>query len=471
MHPAIEIVEAEDEADRRLLEALADWCDRYTPLVALDGDDGLFLDITGCSHLFGGERAMLDDVLARFFHQGFEARGALASTPGAAWAGARFGGNRPIVPAGEETGLIASLPLAALRLDAPVCAGLESVGLRVAGALLSAPRAPLARRFGRTVALRLDQALGHVEEPVSPRLPIPMLMVERHFFEPIGLLEDIEALVMIMARQLKSDLERRGQGAERLQLQLFRVDGAVTRVNVAASRPLRDPQLIYRLFRERLTASANLDAGFGFDLVRLAVLSAAHFEEEQAGLDAAAISIDGDVALFADRVRMRLGERAVTRPVMVESHLPERAAPMAAFAGWRRPAASASRAVDRRPVSSRPIRLFDRPESIEITAAEIPEGAPSHFRWRHVSYRVAAAEGPERIAPEWWRMTMPHVDEVDPEKRKKAEQEAIAAQTAGATRDYFRVEDEAGRRYWLYRQGYYGNPGAAPRWFMHGLFA
>jgi protein ImuB len=456
MHPSVEVIEAEPEADRRLLEALADWCDRYTPLVALDGEDGLFLDITGCAHLFGGERALLDDLLARFFHQGFEVRAVLASTPGAAWAAARYGTDS-VIEQGEEAGSIAPLPLAALRLNAKICAGLESVGLRFAGAILDLPRAPLVRRFGKIVTLRIDQALGRVDEPISPRLAVPALIMERHFAEPIALMEDIETLVTALSRQLKSELERRGEGAQLLQLQLFRVDGAVARINVATSRPSRDPAVIRRLFHEKLSVCApDLDAGFGFDLVRLAVMAAAPLEEEQVRLDAAGPDRDGDMTLFADKVRARLGERALTRPQMIESHIPERAArpvslcaqhSSALHSSSARPAPPPGLAALATAARQRPIRLFDHPERIDITSAEVPEGPPSHFRWRRASYRVAAAEGPERIAPEWWRD-----DQSD-------------------TRDYFRVEDDSGRRYWLYRQGFYDDPEAAPRWFMHGVFA
>ena len=452
MHPSIEIVEAEPEADRRLLDGLADWCDRYTPLVALDGADGLFLDITGCAHLFGGERAMLDDLLNRFFHQGFDVRAGLASTPGAAWAAARFASASMIAP-GEEEELLAPLPLAALRLAPATRAGLESVGLRTSGAVLAAPRAPLVRRFGREVVLRLDQALGRVQEAISPRLPVPPLSAERSLAEPIGLMDDVEALVAMLARQLKIDLERRGEGAERLQLHLFRVDGAVSRITVGASRPLREPKLIGKLFHERLTALETvIDAGHGFDLVRLCVLVAAHLDAAQADLDGRMPDAGGDIALFADRVRARLGDGAIRKPRLVESHLPERAAVSVTFSRMpegllqeRTPPPAIRRGM---PEGSARSAFSIGRNAIEVMAAEVPEGPPLRFRWRRVSYRVANAEGPERIAHEWWR--------------EEEESE---------TRDYFRIEDEEGRRYWLYRQGLYGVAEVPPRWFIHGLFA
>jgi protein ImuB len=525
MHPGIEIVEADPAADRRLLESLADWCDRYTPLVALDGEDGLFLDITGCAHLFGGEKAMLDDLLACFFRLGFDMRAGLASAVGAAWAAARFFTSRIVEP-GEEEALLAPLPLAALRIDASVRSGLEGVGLRTVGAVMNAPRAPLARRFGRTLILRVDQALGRLEEPISPRLPAPPLSVERRLAEPVVTMEEIGRLVGLLAATLRSDLERRGQGARGLELALFRVDGAVSRIVIGAARPLREPDRIGLLFHERLTVLENrIDAGFGFDLVRLSALSLARFETRQTDLSGEDDSEEERLALFADRVRARLGDHAVLKIAPVESHIPERAAVGVPFAGkaakyeiththklaplrarrsdllppplspshkgegdaviasqvktpelWYHDETAAQssppacgeglgvgvsshaialplwekdgKAGTKPYLPERPIRLFASPEPVEAIAAEIPEGAPASFRWRRVLHRVAASEGPERIAPEWWR-----------------------GDGSEETRDYFRIEDEEGRRYWLYRQGLYGETPQGPRWFMHGIFA
>ncbi|RUW66623.1 DNA polymerase Y family protein, partial [Mesorhizobium sp. M1E.F.Ca.ET.063.01.1.1] len=219
------------------------------------------------------------------------------------------------------------------RIAPETRASLESVGLRTAGAVMAAPRAPLARRFGATLLLRLDQALGRIDEAVSPRLPVAPLSVERHLAEPVVLTDDIERLVSRLAVALKTDLERRGEGARALALLLFRVDGAVSRVTVGTSRPLREPTLIRRLFHERLAAlEQDIDAGFGFDLVRLSVLSVAAFDMLQGDLTGEMVDDDADIALFADRIRARLGDAAVLKPVVVESHLPERAVTTVPFA-------------------------------------------------------------------------------------------------------------------------------------------
>lgn len=448
MHPSIEALEEDAAADRRLLSGLADWCDRYTPLVAFDGEDGLFLDITGCAHLFGGEKAMLAEALARLAQLGFAVRGALASTAGAAHAAARFSDTAIVEPGGEQT-LLAPLPLASLRLEPVTRAGLESVGLKTVGALGAAPRAPLARRFGASLLAGLDRALGRLDEPLSPRLALPQVSAERRLAEPISRTEDIEHLVFMLARSLAGELERRGEGARLIELALYRLDGAVSRLAVGASRPLRDPAALKRLFRERLAALVDdLDAGFGFDMARLSVMEAATFDERQERLDGSrAEAPEEALALLADRIRARLGAGALLAPAFLDSRLPERAAPLAPFDGLpvAAPPPGKDDAVAPESETARPLRLFAPAEPVDAVA-EVPDGPPVRFRWRRTLYRIARAEGPERLAPEWWRGD------------------------AGRTRDYYRVEDESGRRWWLCRHGLYGEA-AEPRWYLQGAFA
>ncbi len=457
MHPALEFIEAEPQADHRLLTSLADWCDRYTPLVALDGADGLFLDITGCAHLFGGEKALLVDLLSRLFHQGFDVRAGLASTPGTAWAVARYMaaacGESRIVETGLESETLKPFPLNALRLDAETITRIESVGLRTIGAIMQAHRAPLTRRYGAQVLTRLDQALGKLDEPVSPRMAVTELSVERRLADPVSSMEDIERLTGLLCTTLKMHLEQRGEGARAVELSLFRVDGAVHRMAVGMSRPARDPPLITRLFAERLTALEDaVDAGYGYEVVRLSVLASAPFDSQQADLAGDDLSNQEDLARLIDRIHARLGKTAIFQPALKESHIPERAVAMIAFAGIAEPQKtkndqSGKPGQRENAFPPRPIRLFERPEPVEAMA-EVPEGPPITFRWRRALHRVVAAEGPERIEPEWWRE-----EETRP-------------------RDYYRIEDEAGRRYWLYRRGLYATEATGtPRWFMHGIFA
>ena len=439
MIPALGVADDDPAADRALLEEIANWAERYTPLVALDGGNGLFLDITGAAHLFGGEEALVADLVARLTAQGFFARAAIADTPGAASAAARFT-DVAVVAAGGAPALLTPLPLAALRLDRDTVFAMERVGLKTIGQIVGAPRAPLATRFPLRLLQRLDQAFGIDEEAISPRRPPPFFIAERRFAEPISREEDIAATLSSLAATLAQSLEIKGEGARQLEFSLFRVDGHVARVAVGAGRPVRAPKLILDLFREKFAAlgSDEIDASFGFDMARLSVTVSAPSDPEQIDLAGEAIA-EADLDGLVDRIGARLGPESVGRVVPRESHIPER---NQTIEDGRSGALSS---VVGRPSSSSPFCLFARPEPVEAIA-EVPDGPPVTFRWRRALYRVARAEGPERIAPEWWR------------------EDAF-------TRDYFRVEDSAGHRFWLFREGLYGRELTAPRWYLHGVFA
>ena len=444
--PDLDVVPADPAADTRLLEALADCADRYTPLVGCDGPDGLFLDISGCAHLFGGERALLGDCMARLFHLGFEASAAIAPNPALAWALARHQPGRIAVPS-ETPALMPGLPVSALRLPMEVTAALSRLGLKRLGDLVDAPRAPLTRRFGRELLCRIDRMKGNESEPISPRRPVAAIMTERRLAEPVGNIEAIGDLVGSLAGNLKETLAERGAGIRRAELRLFRIDGAVRRIEVGTARPLRDPARLCRLFAERLASiGEDFDAGFGFELIRLSVPVFETLSDEQADFDGSGTSAAGFHDL-ADRLAARLGPARVLHPVPRDSHIPERAISL-------RPLSSESEtsaAMPTLPLSpasaaARPLRLLARPEPVTAVAA-VPEGPPVLFSWRNTRHRVGRAEGPERIAAEWWR------DGED-----------------ALSRDYYRVEDEAGRRYWLFREGLYEREPGTPRWFLHGLF-
>ncbi|HEY4775227.1 MAG TPA: DNA polymerase Y family protein, partial [Xanthobacteraceae bacterium] len=231
MYPSLAVADADPQADRRLLTAIADWCDRYTPLVALDLPDGLMFDITGCAHLFGGEAALARDLLARLTAQGFAARAAVADTVGCAWSVARYS-EGAIVPRGGLRAALAPLLLAALRLEPAVVDALAQVGLKRIADVLDRPRAPLAARFGAALVRRLDQALGREDEPISPRLPVPAYVAEQRFAAPIAREQDVLATIEHLAHELAGMLERRGEGARLLQVALFRTDGKVRRMDI-----------------------------------------------------------------------------------------------------------------------------------------------------------------------------------------------------------------------------------------------
>jgi protein ImuB len=453
MHPAIEAVAEDADADAHLLESVADWCLRYTPLIACDAPDGLLLDISGCAHLYGGEQELVADLASRIERAGFAYRIAIAGTIGAAWAAAHDG--EPASYAnGEERTVLAPLPLCALRLAGETVAALARVGLKRIGDIIDLPRAPLTARFGAQLLRQLDRALGREHEPLNPRLPVAPYVAEQRFAEPIAREEDVLAIVERLAARLQFALERRGDGARRIELTLFRTDGEVRRIAAGTSRPLRDPHGIRALFNERLTALADaFDPGFGFDMARLSVLVAEPCPPEQIGIGGGEDDAETarQVDQLADRLSARLGAHRVRWLIAQDSHIPEIAAAtlpaqMAAkddgWAAFRRYRAEAQ-------LGPRPLRLLTRPEPIEAVA-EVPDGPPLRFRWRRALHEVIAAEGPERIEGAWW------------------------SQHSGPARDYFRVEDKSGLRFWLFRAGLYRDfaPGAAaPAWFLHGTYA
>jgi protein ImuB len=455
MYPALAVADHDPAADHRLLAAIADWCDRYTPLAALDPPDSLVLDVTGCAHLFGGEAALCRDIVCRLAAQGFSTRVAVADTVGGAFAVAHHG-TPSIVPPGGTREAVMALPLVALRIAADVVDGLAQAGLKRIADIIDRPRAPLAARFGEKLIRRLDQALGRLDEPITPRLPLPSCVAEQRFAEPIGLEGDVLGTIEHLAHELNCALERRGEGARLLQAALFRADGKVVRIEIGTGAPLRDAARVRRLFVDKLAAIADdWDPGFGFDVIRLAALATERLDPVQTGLESADHAVD--LAHLVDRLGARFGLRRVTRLVPQDTHIPEfavAAVPAYAARGVRRQASQqmqqhAQRAIEQDSLApARPIRLFAQPEPIEATA-EVPDGPPVHFRWRRVIHQVAHAEGPERIAMEWWR---------DDKGRT-------------LTRDYFRVESTQGIRLWLYREGLFVREVKRPRWFVHGLFA
>ena len=455
MHPALDVVQEDADADAALLDGIADWCLRYTPLVACDASDGLLLDITGCTHLYNGEQELVADLAGRIERAGFAFRIAIAGTIGAAWAAAHYG-EPASYPRGEERDLLAPLPLAALRLPSATVSALARVGLKRTGDIIDLPRSPLTARFGGELMRQLDCALGREHEPLSPRLPVAPYVAEQRFFEPIAREEDVLGTVEKLAVRLKFALERRGDGARRIELTLFRTDGEVRRIAAGTSRPLRDAHDIRALFVERLAALADaLDPGFGFDMARLSVVVAEPCPPEQIGIGGAEDAVEID--RLADRLSARLGAQRVRRLIAQDSHIPELAAATvpaqaaAADDGW----AAFRRHRTEVELAPRPLRLLMRPEPIEAVA-EVPDGPPLRFRWRRALHEVIAADGPERIEGAWWS-----------EHGGQSSFEKFA-------RDYFRVEDKAGLRFWLFRAGLYRDlvPGApAPNWFVHGTYA
>ena len=466
MVPGLQVLSHDPAADARLLETIADWADRYTPLVGRDPPHGLLLDITGAAHLLGGEAALRADLLARLARQGLHAVAAIAPTAGAAWALSRHNSEtilpEDITRAGLDAAL-APLPVSGLRLAPETAAALHRVGLKRIGDLTGRPRAALTARFGASLILRLDQARGIDTEAISPRQPIPPAIVEHSFAEPILTTTAVEQTCGLLTERLAALLAERGQGSTALELAVYRVDGCVQRIDLRLASPCRDPKIMAGLLALRLGHLDDpLDPGFGYDLIRLAATAVVDKVAEAralTGVSGAASPADLALARAAltDRLTARFGADQIHTLALADTHIPEQAARLTPVCAIKPKASpqSANAVVHPR---QRPLRLFDPPEPVEVMA-EVPDGPPIHLRWRRRPLRIVIAHGPERIAPEWWRpaaLTADHSHDL--------------------TRDYWRIEDATGRRLWLYREGIYGASTAAPdsrlpRWFVHGLFA
>ena len=457
--PELEAVEADPAADARLLANLAEACRRYTPALALDPPDALDLDITGAGHLFGGEAALIAAVEARFAAAGFSIRCAVASNPAAAYAFARY----PAPTAGTEVERLTQMPIIALRLEPDAAEVLNKLGLRRIGQLLALPRADLALRLGPGVLDRLDMACGRRVEALPLVAEVPPFLVEARLFEPVCTELQVMDICLRLAARLCSHLLDKGVGGRRFGLELFRVDGAIKRIEVQSSIALADPARIAGLFGERLAAlNEGLEADFGFDQARLWALNTHRLKPGTADLLRQGDG-EGDFLAFLDRVRARFGAGVVKRfAPALESRLPEAAvrrasADRAGSESWREDELRYDG------VPLRPLTLFAPPQPISAIAG-VPEDPPVHFVWRKVSRQVVCAEGPERIAAEWWR-----TEEPDEAKEQGADC-VVSPASCLPIRDYYRLEDVQGRRYWVFREGLYAAD-APPRWFLHGLFA
>ena len=455
--PDLVAVPGDPAGDLAALEKLGIWAQRWGPWSALDPPDGLLVDVTGAAHLFGGEARLIRDVVTAFAAKGLTARAALAPTAGAAWALSHYGRGQTILAPGDDPlRLLADLPVAALRLDDDVLTALRRLGIKRLGELAgvsgageedlareAAARDALRRRFRNRYSpaanplLRLDQLLGKVLEPLLPVIARPMPLVQRRLMEPLRHRTPLDTVLADLAGDMVRALEARGEGARRLELALWRVDGEVLQRRIELAAATREAGHITRLFAARLD---DVDAGFGIEMVQLRASWSEPLSLSQTDLDAAAEDHGTSLAACIDRLTVRLGPRAVTRPVARASHIPERAQ------GWQPPLAPVPASQHPLAFHTRPLKLLDRAEQIAVLHAA-PDGVPQRFRWRGEVREVARVEGPERIAPEWWR-----------------------ERSTTRLRDYYRIEDETGRRYWIYRQGIAGDGrGGVPEWFLQGL--
>jgi protein ImuB len=433
--PELSIAEADPVADLAGLHRLAVWCQRlYTPTTAADPPAGIWLDVTGCGHLWASEEVLLVDLRNRLTIAGCASRIALADTPGAAYAVARHG-REPVavVMPGDAIEATRHLPITSLRLPSETIIGLRRLGFELVGDLMAAPRPQLSLRFGSEPGRRLDQLVGLLFESIDPVIATDTVRRRVSFVEPIGTAEAIKAGIERLVTLTCGDLEAQGLGARTLDLTCERIDGASQAIRVGMARPTRDPIHMIRLLGQRIEV---IEPGFGVEAMVLAVPLADPLRPEAIG-NLVHREPDGrDVASLVDSLSNRLGADRLYRAAAFESDVPERSIRLIPPLS---PATKVTWPID----LPRPPRLLAPPEMIETTAL-LPDHPPAAFTWRAARHRVSRVDGPERIHGEWWR--------------SDREIEAL--------RDYFSVEDDRGSRYWLFRSGIDN----AARWYMHGLF-
>ncbi|HEV2594510.1 MAG TPA: DNA polymerase Y family protein [Sphingomicrobium sp.] len=471
LDPALVAIAADPQADAALVERLARWAGRWSPLVEVDGKDGLRLDVTGVAHLFGGECRLVSDIYSRFAILGVTPRVAIAPTAAAAWA---LSHHAPCICGSDDIpAKLMPLPVSALRLEEDTVRILERLGLKTIKALMDVPRLALARRFrgAENVVDAIDRVVGRKPEPLTAVIDDQPPRSTVRLNEPATHVEAASQALDRLIPLLVRELEQRRLGARRLSITGYRVDSSIGVVSVATAIPSREPKHLQRLLADK---AAALDPQFGFDAFTLT----ADWTEDLGAAQESLVeepSSTRELARLVDRLTVKLGPNAVRRPQIFESHVPERSMgwvaaihmPFPKSEGYKggpipsRPriaeevSSATTRPFTRHPSSrpfdsedcKRPQRLLDRPEAIDVIYAT-PEGMPRRFRWRRAMHDIARVEGPERVAPEWWRQP-----------------------SSARLRDYYRVEDAQGRRYWIYREGLIGDGrGGVPAWFIHGLF-
>jgi protein ImuB len=432
IYPELMMVDTEPGRAEKLLQALAEWCIRFTPFVGVDLPDGVILDISGCAHLWGGEAAYLAHIQAKLSGYGFTTKLAIADTISVAWAMARFGA-ASIIECGQQREAVRTLPPVALRLEDAVLARLKKLGMRTIGSFMDIPPSALRRRFGTELPKRLAQALGTQLEWITPVQPVEPYQQRLTSMEPIASAAGISIALQQLLETLCIRLEAEGLGLRNATLKCYCIDGVVQQIEIGTVHPSRNVPHLFKLFEHKI---ATLEPDLGFEVFALEASKVEPVTDEQAAIWHAASQNDRKVAELLDRVAAKIGADAVSRYLPAEHHWPERAIKKAVPL-WEK------QTTDWRMDLPRPVHLLSVPEIISVTAV-LPDYPPMLFRHKGVRHTVVKADGPERIEQEWWL-------------------------SDGLYRDYYIIEDENGARYWLFRSGPYD--GDQPQWFLHGYFA
>lgn len=433
--PSLLVINEKPGQAQKLLNALAEWCLRYTPVVSADLPDGLVLDITGCAHLWGGERAYLKDVVRRLRAKGYDVRAAIADTIAAAWAVSRYGTISPIVESGEQMNALAPLPPAALRLEPAVLERMHKLGFYQVSAFAGMPPSVLRRRFGQHLLQRINQAMGRAPELLEPIRPVEPYQERLPSLEPIRTATGIHIGLKKLLEVLCSRLAREGKGLRKAVLKCYRIDGKEQQIEIGTSSACCSTGHLFKLFELKVS---SIKPGLGIELFILEAPVVDDADKVQETLwNISGTNNRAEIAELLDRLAARGGFGIIKRYLPDEHYWPERSVKVAT-------------SLDEMPAACwrtdhpRPVLLLERPELIQVTAP-VPDYPPMLFVYQGKVHKIARADGPERIEQEWW------IED-------------------GLHRDYYAVEDEQGARYWIFRLGYYDQL-TRPDWFVHGFFA
>ncbi|MGN6417349.1 MAG: Y-family DNA polymerase [Pseudobacter sp.] len=433
--PGFQVIDHKPDIEVKLLKAIAEWCIRFTPVVSIDNTDGLLLDATGCAHLWGGEEKYLEDITQKLRTRGYQVRVAIADTIGAAWAISRYAQDQFIIAPDQQLSALLPLPAAALRIDAAANDRLQKLGLHTVASFIRMPASTLRRRFGERFLQRLHQAMGSEEEFIVSIQPVVPVLERLPCLEPIVTATGIEIAVKQLLSTCCKRLTQEGKGIRQAQLKCFRVDGKIETVDIGTSRASQDEHDLFKLFELKLP---GIEPGLGIELFLLEISKVEKVVVAQEQIWHHSTGLQGTpVAQLIDRIAGKLGSDRIRRYLPVEHYLPERSLKSTTdlteqpATHWKKD-------------TPRPLFLLAKPEPIAVTAP-IPDYPPMNFRYNGVLHKVMKADGPERIEQAWWIKDGQH-------------------------RDYYAVEDEHGKRYWLFRAGHYDATKKAG-WYLHGFFS
>jgi protein ImuB len=433
--PELEVMDDRPDLESRLMKRIAEWCIRFAPFVAIDPPDGIIIDASGCAHLWGGDHAYIKDIEKKINARGYSIGIAMADTIGAAWGLAHYLPVPIVVEKGSHPKAILDLPPEALRLDVMITERLHKLGLHRIRDFIAIPQHSLRRRFGRDLIQSINQALGREDEIIDPVIPLQPYEERLPCLEPILTRKGVEIGLTRLLETLCDRLSKEEKGLRNACFKAYRADGKISELKISTSRPSHHVAHLFKLF-ETMLDSIEVESG-----IELFTLSTTVVEDnpvlQEKILETAGGLNDMRLAELIDRLSMKDGLQQIQRYLPDEHHLPEKSVRQAL-------SLTEEPAIPWKTDPPRPLQLLSPPEQIEVTAP-IPDYPPMMFRYKGKIHKIKKADGPERIEQEWWIQRGQH-------------------------RDYYYIEDEEGKRYWLFRSGHY-DEAKTYKWFLHGFFA